>query len=296
MRRKDSGQRSKQEPGSLGEAVDLAWRRLRSSSETPALDAQVLLGHILRRRRSWILAHPEAALNQAQSRRFAAGLHRLAQGEPLPYVLGEWEFYGRRFLLTPDVLIPRPETELLVETAAGLLRRRPQAGRLADIGTGSGVIAICLAVEFPALAMLASDCSLPALRVARRNARRHGVLDRLDLVQADLLTPFNGPFDLITANLPYIPTRRLESLPVSAWEPRMALDGGRRGEDLIVRLLEQSTRRLSKRGALALEIEAGQAGRLSSEARRLFSDGQIRVMPDLAGRPRLLVVERDVDG
>jgi release factor glutamine methyltransferase len=268
-------------------------------SDTPALDAQVLLAYVLEKPRAWVLAHPEAELTPAQQEALESALRRLEAGEPLPYILGHWEFYGLDFTLTPAVLIPRPETELLVDQALSWLRRRPPAPLwAADVGAGSGCIAISLAVHAPELRVAATDLSLPALQTARCNALRHGVASRLFLIQTDLLAPFPpyslspGPYlELICANLPYIPSATLASLPVAAREPRLALDGGPDGLSLIRSLLEQAPSRLAPGGLLLLEIEAGQGPAALELARQAFPKGDIRLLPDLAGRDRVVRVE-----
>jgi release factor glutamine methyltransferase len=272
-------------------------------SDTPGLDAQVLLAHVLEKPRAWVLAHPEAELSALQQEALEAALRRLEGGEPLPYVLGHWEFYGLDFTLTPAVLIPRPETELLVEQALDWLRRRPPGPAWAvDVGAGSGCIAVSLAVHAPELRLVATDISRPALELSRRNAQKHGVSDRLDFIQSDLLTPFlSSPnpfplppipcFSLICANLPYIPTVTLADLPVASSEPRLALDGGPDGLGLLRRLLEQAPGRLASGGLLLLEIEAGQGQAVLELARKAFPGADVRLLPDLAGRDRLVRVE-----
>ncbi len=300
--------------------------KLSAQSDTPALDAQVLLAHVLDRPRAWVLAHHEAVLSAAQQGALGAALRRLEGGEPLPYVLGHWEFYGLDFTLTPAVLIPRPETELLVELAlAWLHSRSPGLLWAADVGAGSGCIAVSLAVHVPNLRLVAADLSRPALEIARQNARQHSVADRLHFVQSDLLSPFllsptpfppfplspnpysltpnpyplSPPpltplpsFSLICANLPYIPTPQLASLPVAAREPRLALDGGPDGLSLLRCLLEQAPGRLAPGGLLLLEIEAGQGEAALALARQAFPGADARLLPDLAGRDRVVRVER----
>lgn len=274
----------------LRHALALAREVLAPHSDTAALDAQTLLAHLTGHNRAWVLAHPEAHLDASQTARLHQALQRLAQGEPLPYVLGQWECFGRTFEVTPAVLIPRPETELLIEAALDWLRAHPGPRRVADVGTGSGCIAVSLAAEAEAVRVVATDRSAAALEVARRNARRHGVAPRLRWVQADLLAPFTGPWDLVCANLPYIPTAQLAHLPVARFEPRLALDGGPDGLHLIRRLLGQARRQMAAPGALFLEIGADQgpqAARLAAEA---FPQAQVEVRRDLAGHPRLLCV------
>ena len=265
--------------------------RLGAVSETAALDAQVLLAHVLKKPRAWVLAHPEAALAPAEERTLEAYVSRLEAGEPLPYVLGRWEFFGLDFTVTPVVLIPRPETELLVQEALLWLRAHPLRRCAADVGTGSGCIAIALAVNTPTLHILASDLSWPALQVARHNTRRHFVTGQVDLVQCDLL-PATGPvFDLICGNLPYIPSETLKSLKVYRSEPRLALDGGPDGLEWIRRLLPVARQQLAPGGRLLLEIESTQGKAVLSLAQGTFPQAETRLRQDLAGLDRLVTVD-----
>ncbi len=274
----------------VAHALAQAREALTPHSETPALDAQTLLAAITRRPRAWVLAHPEARLTPRQHRRLNRACTRLAQGIPLPYVLGRWHFYGREFALTPVVLIPRPETETLVEHALRWLRGHPGRRRAADVGTGSGIIAVTLAAEIPDLRVTATDRSAAALGLARLNAVRHGVADRIVWLQTDLLAAARGPFDLIAANLPYIPTAALAGLPVARHEPREALDGGPDGLALIRRLLAQARSRLAPGGLLLLEIAADQGEAARVAALAAFPKAETRVLPDLAGHDRVVAV------
>lgn len=269
--------------------------RLASLSDTPALEAQVLLAHILQMPRAWVLAHLEVELSPAQQQELERSAARLEHGEPLPYIVGHWEFYGLDFLVTPAVLIPRPETELLVERALDWLRAHPACRWAADIGTGSGCIAIALAARIPDLQVLAIDFSPQALEVAQQNAAHHGVAERITFLQADLLDLPAGhsprPFDLIAANLPYIPTSTLVELSVSRFEPKLALNGGEDGLDLIRHMLQQAPASLSPHGCLLLEIEARQGESARALAQAAFPQATVKVLPDLAGHDRLVAVE-----
>ncbi|MBP1693455.1 MAG: hemK [Chloroflexi bacterium] len=288
---------------------------LTSASETPALDAQVLLAYILEKPRAWLLAYPEAEISPKQEKQLLQTVQRLQNGEPLPYILGDWEFFGLDFIVTPAVLIPRPETELLIEQALEWLRSRPSAHIAADIGTGSGCIAVSLAVHAFNLHFLATDLSLAALEIARLNARRHKVADQIDFLQADLLKPLNverltdtnnpltdtnnpladriypPTFNLITANLPYIPTSTLLDLAVYGREPSQALDGGPDGLGLIRRLLADAPRVLAPGGLLLLEIEYRQGPIAKLLAQNAFPYANVSVIPDLAGHDRLVRIE-----
>jgi release factor glutamine methyltransferase len=265
--------------------------RLDRQSESAALDAQVLLAHITGKKRAWVLAHPELTLTKAEAENLEAALGRLEQGEPLPYVLGQWEFYGLDFWVTPATLIPRPETELLVERALGWLRTQPGRRLAVDVGTGSGCIAIALAANIADVRLLACDISPQALRVAKKNTQRHGVEGRVSCLQADLLPPARRPFDLICANLPYIPERTLKNLEVGRWEPGLALDGGPDGLDLVRRLIEQAPEALAPEGRLLLEIEARQGAAALELARLAFPQAGVDLTQDLAGRDRLICIQ-----
>jgi release factor glutamine methyltransferase len=273
---------------------------LRAVTDTPELDAQVLLGHVLGRSRSWILTHPETLLDASEAERVRTDLTQLQAGTPLPYLLGHWEFFGLDFMVTPAVLIPRPETELLVENALAFLksrkRERLSSLRAADIGTGSGCIAVSLATRLPELRVLATDLSRAALEVARSNARKHLVSERVDFIECDLMPPHPDPlpteshFDLICANLPYIPSETVPSLPIFGREPTLALDGGPTGLDIIGRLLAIAPKWLAPQGLILLEIEASLGLQALALACDLFSEANIHLHQDLSGKDRLIEI------
>jgi release factor glutamine methyltransferase len=281
-------------PATVGAALDWA-RRERITSESAPLEAQALLAHLLHRSRSWILAHPEADLPPDLFTEYSTLIRRAADGEPLAYLTGSREFFGLDFEVTTDVLIPRPETELLVETAqAWFLKRRKKTNhpiRIVDLGTGCGCIAAALAVHAPDLRVTATDISFRALAVAARNLSHLGVRDRVLLLQADLLTPLRGPIDLLCANLPYVPAATLDSLPVVRYEPRIALDGGPDGLRLIARALAQCPARLAPDGSAFFEIETPSGQAAADLARRFFPTARVQVLKDLAGRNRLLQIQ-----
>ncbi|RJP52856.1 MAG: peptide chain release factor N(5)-glutamine methyltransferase [Anaerolineaceae bacterium] len=274
--------------------------RLRGVTDTPELDAQVLLAHLTGKTRTWLAAHPETHLSDPQRDAVEEAVSKLTAGTPLPYILDHWEFFGLDFKVTPDVLIPRPETELLVEQAILWLQSRPvttySALRAADVGTGSGCIAVSLAKQIHDLRVLATDLSLPALKVAHQNALRHDVNHRVDFVQCDLLPqhPFPLPteshFDVICANLPYIPTATLEHLPIFGREPTLALNGGSDGLDPIRHLLKIAPEWLAPNGLILLEIEAGQGMAAVSLAYDSFDHATINLRRDLAGQERLVAI------
>lgn len=267
-------------------------RQLHQFSETANLDAQVLVAHTLEKPRTWILAHPEAPLNTTQYNKIIRAANRMEHGEPLPYVIGHWEFYGLDFNLTPSVLIPRPETELLVEQGIKWLRLHPPQHKVVDVGTGSGCIGIAMAKNIPDLRLLLTDISLEALSVAKINAEKYGLLDRLEFLQADLLDGVPGPFDLICANLPYIPTPKMRKLPVSDREPRLALDGGLSGTEVISRLLGQAKGQLVSGGLMLLEIESSHGDEVKTLAKYHYPASKVQILKDLSGLDRCVEIER----
>jgi release factor glutamine methyltransferase len=267
--------------------------------ETAVLDAQVLLAHVTGRSRAWLLSHPEASLTPEQEKTLETAIQNLQAGLPLAYVLGHWEFFGLDFMVTPEVLIPRPETELLIETALAEIRTHP-AGRgfpklyprFLDVGTGSGIIPVTLATYVPHAELVATDISSTALEVARANAEHHGVAERIRFTEADLIPDDLelSTFDLITANLPYIPNATLKTLEVFGKEPTLALDGGEDGLDLIRRLLALLTANMALGSTILLEIENRQGLAVKELAREAFPAADIQVKKDLAGHDRLAVI------
>lgn len=272
---------------SLGNWLHAAIRLLSVSTERPMAEAQWLAAYGLERGRAWVAAHPEVILDGEQQRRLDDLLQRRVAGEPLPYILGEWEFYGLRLRVSPAVLIPRPETELLVEDGLAWLAENPSRRRAADVGTGSGCIAAALAMHVHDLRLVAVDLSGAALRVARQNFAALGLLGRVNLVQGDLLSALGGPFDLVCANLPYIPRSTLTELAVAKTEPLLALDGGEDGLRLIDALLRDATRWMSPGGLMLLEIEQGQGNAAVALAQQLLGEQvEVKLVRDLAGLAR----------
>lgn len=258
--------------------------------DAPENTSLILLCHVLDQPKSWILAHGDYVLNQEETQILKKYQSQLLEGTPLPYLLGLWEFYGRRFKITPDVLIPRPETEILVERAIQCVKDEVQP-KIADVGTGSGAIAVTLAAEQPAAQILATDISRPALKIAKINAGRYAKT-RIHFVQSHLLKPIYMQFDLICANLPYIPTNTLQGLDVLEHEPRVALDGGESGVKLIEELLNQAQTRLKPWGTILLEIEATLGKQVLALAQSTFSKAQVNLHQDLAGKDRLVEIRQ----
>jgi release factor glutamine methyltransferase len=236
-----------------------AVNRLRDHTDTPRLEGELLLAHVLGCPRTDLYAHPEHPIDARQQAFYQELLNRRARGEPLPYLTGQIEFYGLDFAVDASVLIPRPETETLVELALEFISHVPDPV-LVDVGTGSGCTGVALAVHAPSARVYALDLSSHALRVAQANALRHGVADRMTFLQSDLLAAMPEPVDLIVANLPYVSHQDWPALPreVSAYEPRLALDGGPDGLDLIRKLFDQAPAYLTPRGAVLIEIGATQ--------------------------------------
>ena len=262
--------------------------RLLTVTDAPRLEAEVLLSHVLDVSRTALLTHPERSLTINQLFNYQTLIRRRASGYPLPYLTGRVEFYGLEFEVTPEVLIPRPDTETLVELA---LAHRPAT--IVDVGTGSGCIAVSLAVHLPRAAVCAIEISPAALAVAQRNVERHGVVEQVRLMVGNVLNPRPSPVDLIVSNPPYVSTSECASLPASVrnHEPRLALDGGPNGLEIIRRLLLQAPAVLNPGGALLIEIGAGQGEAVSYLARTFFPQATVRVHPDLAGRDRVLKIQ-----
>ncbi len=259
--------------------------------EQPYQVALILLAHVLQKPKTWLLAHPETHLNPEQKAHLERLVRRLQEGEPLPYLTGKQAFFGLDFSVSPVVLIPRPETELLVEQALSWLEAHPDAKHVLDVGTGSGCIAIALATRKPWLTFTATDLSPEALKIAEQNAETLGAKDQITFEQADLLPAGNQSFNLICANLPYIPSTKLEEVNTLAFEPTLALDGGADGLSLIRRLLEQLPPRLNHPGLVLLETEATLGAETLALAKTAFPQADVRLLQDLAGLDRLVRIE-----
>lgn len=295
---------------SLTAAEALAWatRELRRSGvDSPRHNAEVLLQRVLGVDKARLYAHGERMLSAAEWGRFRNWTERRGSREPLQYITGAVEFFGLELNAAPAVLIPRPETEGLVERVLGW-RTRWEAPLIVDVGTGSGAIAVALAVHWPRARVVGIDLSGSALRVAERNVRRHGLEGRVDLIRGDLLAPLtakHAEVDIIVANPPYVPSAEVAGLQpeVSRFEPRLALDGGEDGLAIYRRLFAQLPQVLSRPGAVAVEVGAGQAVQVRSLLEAALAAGRAGgtlgtgVDPDLAGHDRVVwaVVEQGRD-
>jgi len=263
--------------------------------DTARLDAELLLAHCLQVGRTHLLAHPEQLLTPEQFACFQALAQRRAGREPLAYLTGRRWFYALEFAVTPDALIPRPETELLVEKAVRWLgQRHGRKTRVLDVGTGSGAIAVSVAAHAaPEVELLASDVSAESLQIAKQNARKHGVAGRITFLLGDLLDPLPEPVHLILSNPPYIASAVIPTLmpEVRDHEPRAALDGGPDGLRVIERLLAQAPVHLRPGGAIFLEIGYDQGPAAGVIARQYFPTAAIRIHQDLAGLDRVVEVQ-----
>jgi release factor glutamine methyltransferase len=283
----------------IAEAIYRAAQKLSGCGITNArLDAEVLLTHILERDRAWLITHNNDSLDNEKYRLFEDTIDRRSRREPLQYIIGRQEFWGLEFMVTRDVLIPRPETELIVETALKIVKRTSRA-TIVDLCTGSGCIAVSLAKELGNTRIFAADTSSQALAVARENAQRHGVSDRIRFLEGDLFAPLEelairGLVDVITANPPYIRSDDLPMLQpeVRDYEPELALMAGTEGTEVQQKIIERASDLLKKHGALIMEMGMGQAEILKRMADETGTYDKPEILKDLAGIDRVLVVKR----
>ncbi|MBP7601599.1 MAG: peptide chain release factor N(5)-glutamine methyltransferase [Thermoflexales bacterium] len=262
--------------------------------DAPASTARQLLSVATSRPREWLLAHDDETLPEAQARALETLLARVAAREPLAYVLGERGFHGLTLKIDPRALIPRPETEMLVDLALAAVRALPAGAAVIDVGTGSGAAAIAIALGAPTARVIACDVSADALSLARENAERLGA--RVSFVESDLLSNVPDPAPIVVANLPYVTREEIDMLPpeIQAHEPRVALDGGTDGLDLVRRLLAQLSAEPARRAALRhvwLEVGASQGPAALALARAAFPDARTRILQDLARLDRVIAIE-----
>jgi release factor glutamine methyltransferase len=256
-------------------------------------DAETLLLNLLGKDKAWLMAHSDKELSEQQATRFMELLERRYDGEPIQYISGRTEFYGLPFLVTPDVLIPRPETEHLVEKAIALAARF-QAPRIVDVGTGSGAIAIALAYYLPKAGITAIDLSAATLAIARRNAKLNRVSHRISFLEGDLLEPVAGQqFEIVVSNPPYVPLADRASLAVEVrdHEPALALLAGDDGLDVYRRLIPAASAALVPGGLVAFEIGYGQSTAITELLAESGFD-EIEFVPDLQGIPRVASARR----
>jgi release factor glutamine methyltransferase len=262
--------------------------------DSAQIDAEVLLRHVLGIEKAQLYSALDEPLRTGHRRRFQEMLERRMRREPVAYITGRKEFWSLDFVVTPEVLIPRPETELLVEVALHRLKGTPsRTPKILDLGTGSGILAVCLAKERLEANVLAVDIASPALEVARINARRHGVSEGIDLIHGDLFAALGAEkrlFDLIVANPPYIRTGELSLLApeIRQWEPMTALDGGPDGMEYYRRIIGRAHEYLAPGSSIVLEIGADMAPVVSELFARWGGYGPASLYQDYAGKDRVI--------
>jgi release factor glutamine methyltransferase len=280
----------------LKQALNRAGEILAANDiEEAGLEGELLLRHALGLSRVQLYLSLDHELSAKEEEDFWQLIKRRLNGEPTAYIIGHREFYGLDFYIEPSVFIPRPESELLVEQALKLAQNRPVSS-MADIGTGCGAIAISLALSLPQVKIYATDISASALKVARINCQKHGVADRIRLLQGDMLDPLPEPVDLIIANLPYVTEVELSRISPAGFEPLEALSGGGDGLEKIRQLCQQVGDRLCSGGCLLLEMGQGQARTVTTLLSGLFPSAEIEVVPDLSGIDRLVCLALTLAG
>ena len=273
----------------LAEAINNAATLLSTAGITNArLDAEVLLSHIIMKDRVWLITHRDDVLDDNHQREFADVIQRRTRREPLQHIIGNQEFWGLEFIVSPDVLIPRPETEFIIEAALAIVQDRNTPVRIIDLCTGSGCIAVSLAKELTAARVIATDASEKALAVARENTRRHGVSEHIRFLLGDLFEPLEeldirGQIDIIVSNPPYVQAGDLSTLQpeVRDYEPEMALIAGPEGTEMAKRIIQHAPEYLKKNGALIMEMGLGQAEALTRmvEATGAYGNPELREGP-----------------
>ncbi|HMP06645.1 MAG TPA: peptide chain release factor N(5)-glutamine methyltransferase [Lacipirellulaceae bacterium] len=288
-------------PWTIGRLLTWTTDFLRDKgAESPRLDAEVLLAHARCCPRIALYTAFDEPAPEELRERFRALVRQRAAGKPVAYLVGQREFFSLPFEVTPDVLIPRPETELLVVRALDVAKERARDGKaslsVADVGVGSGVLAVTLARQLPQCRVTAVDRSAAALAVAQRNAARHGVAERIAWVEGDVLSGVDAAatFDLIVSNPPYVTTAELSELSddVRRFEPRLALDGGELGTAVIERLLPQAAERLRPDGWLLMEVSPTIVARVEQLAAATPGLTLRPTLRDLAGLPRVIQAQR----
>lgn len=279
----------------VGRAILAAKQRLEDAKcDTPHLDTQVILAHVLQVERTWLFAHHDYALSAKETDAFTNLIARRMQHEPVAYLVGHKEFYGLDFVVDRRVLIPRPETELLVDTVIDhVTMREDQQVLLADVGTGSGAIALAVAANCPNAYFFAIDLSPDALAVAQQNVQRLDSHRQVTLLQGDLLEPLPAKVNMLVANLPYINVNDYQHLMIDVrnYEPQLALEAGPQGLDVITRLLDQAPHHLHEHGLIFLEIGHDQGEAVLHLARTRFPRAlALRLRQDYHGHDRLIMI------
>lgn len=285
----------------IKQALSAATRRLTESNvPSPRMNAELLLRFVLDCDRAYLFAHPERALSADERSRYESALDTRSKGVPAQYITGHQEFWGLDLIVTPAVLIPRPETEHVVETVLELVKSPPKSQRfadlpktvrVADVGTGSGCIALALAKELPGAEIHATDISASALEIAQANTARHQLQERIHFHQGDLLAGLTPPFDVIVSNPPYVGEAEQDQVQfeVRKFEPRQAVFAGPTGTEVIARLISEAWMALRPGGSIVFEI----SGTISDGVRHLLAGwDDPRLLPDLQGIPRVAVAHK----
>jgi len=270
----------------LRQALAAARESLTNIDEA-SLEGEIILRNVLGVSRAHLYSHLEDTLNHVQEKALKQALERRLRGEPSSYITGHHEFYGLDFIINHNVLIPRPETELLVEKIIEAVKKY-KINTIADIGTGSGAIAVSLAVNLPGAKVYATDISSKALEVAEQNCKKHNVDDRIVLLHGNLLEPLIKNVDIVTANLPYVRKSDLQAQKELSYEPREALDGGRDGLDVIRNFCKQAGEKRNLFKSLFLEIGMGQSKQVIAVLSEIYPEGSIEVYRDMAGIERIV--------
>jgi release factor glutamine methyltransferase len=261
----------------------------RSSIDDASLEAEILLRHTLKISSAQLYQGLDTQISKTDESKYYRLVERRRQGEPTAYITGHREFYGLDFSVDHNVLIPRPESEFLVEKALEIASRR-DITTIVDVGTGCGAIAISLAMNLTGIKIYAVDISLSALEVARRNCRRLGIEDKIEFLHGNMLEPLPGPVDLIVANLPYVRESEIPERGPLSFEPVLALNGGLDGTSMIGTLCNQAAGKLAPGGCVLLEIGEGQADAVTDIVREAYSSARIETTVDYAGIVRVVGV------
>ena len=276
--------------------IDIGLWRKKSSTHLAGISGEAgievlaLLKNVLNKDTVWILSNPEYILSDKELELLNFQFERLCQGEPLAYITNQTDFFDSRFYIENSVLIPRPETELLVEKALKWCKIQSKTITFIDVGTGSGIIGLSILKHFPDNLGFGIDISFGALRIAQKNKELLNI-ESFNLVQADLISIIKNKFDLVCANLPYIPSIPLQQLRVSKYEPKIALDGGGTGLEIIYRLISQLDGRVNSPGLILLEIQFDQGEKVTQYAKEIFPGAEIKIIKDLSGNDRVVSIE-----
>lgn len=291
---------------SIKEALNLAIQKLKKTSFSPALDAEILLSFVLKKNKEYLFTYPEKNLTLSQVKKFKKLVSRRTTREPISYITGHKEFFGLDFFIDKNVLIPRPETEMMIVETRSIIEKHCNTSlrqnkniNIIDIGTGSGAIIIALAKNIPNAKFYAADISSGALNIAKKNARKHRVASKINFSKGNLLEPLKNILSrikgeiIITANLPYVPTKIWQKImpDVKNFEPRIALDGGSDGLFYYNKLFTQINSFFIKTPlTIFLEIDSSQSKTTPALVKRYFPKAKIQIKKDLSNRERLIIV------